>query len=320
MLLRKGSSVPTAERRDGENNRWARGRSALLAVMGLLLLAAAPASATGAVQVSAGGGHSCAIQIDQTIVCWGSNSNGQAAPPPGTFQAVDAGGLHTCGIRTDGTAECWGNNTDGEATAPPGTFLSVSAGGDHSCGVRTDNTLACWGRNTQSPPFNVAPPGSFTAVSAGNTAGTTWSCALSDAGAIVCWGYNSYGRGNPPPGVFAGIGAGDRRVRAELRQLHHLLGRLQLKRRTAAAAGGRDLHRRQQWLRPFVRPQGRPDTQLRGRRRRWAGDAPGRDLRRPECRLLTQLRGADQRRRCLLGLQRQRPGEPDPALAHAADG
>ena len=173
-----------------------------------MMAAVAPASAQAVVQVSAGGGHSCAIRVDATLACWGSNSDGQATPPGGTFSAVDAGGLHTCAIRTDATVACWGKNDDGESTPPSGTFSSVSAGGDHSCGLRTDGTLACWGRNTQSPPFNVAPVGTYRAVSAGNTAGTTWSCAVATSGAITCWGYNSYGRGNPPAGTFTDAGAG----------------------------------------------------------------------------------------------------------------
>lgn len=179
------------------------------AIVVLAILALAPGLAEGGVKITAGGAHTCAIKLDQGVVCWGSNSHGQATPPAGAFSAIDAGGLHTCGIRTDGTLACWGKNDDGESTPPSGTFRSVSAGGDHSCGVRTDETLACWGRNTQSPPHNVAPAGTYRTVSAGNTAGTTWSCAvrLSDS-ATICWGYNTFGRGSPPAGSFSDIGAG----------------------------------------------------------------------------------------------------------------
>ena len=207
------------------------------------------AGAQALVQVSAGGGHSCAIKVDATLACWGSNSDGQATPPSGAFSAVDAGGLHTCAIRTDATLACWGKNDDGESTPPSGTFSSVSAGGDHSCGVRTDGTLACWGRNTQSPPFNVAPLGTYRAVSAGNTAGTTWSCAVATSGVITCWGYNSYGRGNPPPGTFTDAGAGGTHGCAlDDGREYRLLGRLQLQRRAVPDTAGRDLHRRQRGL------------------------------------------------------------------------
>src|SRR5829696_1821452 len=184
------------------------GRATRSVVGALLILAwVVPASAAARVQVSAGGGHSCAVKIDATLVCWGSNSNGQASPPPGTFTAVDAGGLHSCAIRTDATVACWGKNDDGEATPPPGTFRSVSAGGDHSCGLRTDETLACWGRNTQTGMYATLA-GSYRTVSAGNTAGITWSCAVRTDAAIVCWGYNAYGRGNTPPGSFTDASAG----------------------------------------------------------------------------------------------------------------
>jgi hypothetical protein len=160
------------------------------------------------VQVDGGGGHTCAIKIDDTIACWGLNNYGQATPPSGSFRSISAGSLHSCGVRSDGTVACWGKNADGEATPPSGTFSAVSAGGDHSCGLRTDSTLACWGRNTQSPPFNVAPVGTFTTVDAGNTPGTTWSCAVRSNADIVCWGYNSFGRTNSPPGLFSAVGTG----------------------------------------------------------------------------------------------------------------
>jgi hypothetical protein len=184
------------------------GRNVVRAMLvALVLLAAGPASADATVQVAGGGGHTCAIKIDDTIACWGLNNHGQATPPSGSFRSISAGSLHSCGVRSDGTVACWGKNDDGEATPPSGTFSAVSAGGDHSCGVRTDSTLACWGRNTQSPPFNVAPVGTFTAVDAGNTPGTTWSCAIGSNAHIV-WGYNAFGRTNSPPGFFSAIGAG----------------------------------------------------------------------------------------------------------------
>ena len=175
-------------------------------MLGSMLVAVAPASAE--VKVAAGGSHTCAIRIDQTIVCWGLNTSGQATPPSGTFQAISAGTLHTCAIRSDGTVACWGNPDDGRTTPPSGTFASVSAGGDHSCGLRTDGTLACWGRNTQSPPHNVAPTGTFSAVSAGQTPGTTWSCAVEADADVFCWGYNAYGRVSYPAGSFGDVSAG----------------------------------------------------------------------------------------------------------------
>jgi alpha-tubulin suppressor-like RCC1 family protein len=63
------------------------GRNVVRAMLvALVLLAAGPASADAAVQVAAGGGHTCAIKIDHTIACWGLDNHGQATPPTGSFR------------------------------------------------------------------------------------------------------------------------------------------------------------------------------------------------------------------------------------------
>ena len=64
-----------------------------------------------------------------------------------------------CGLRTDATIVCWGSNRDGQAEAPGGTFKSVSTGGSHACGVRTDATIVCWGINELGQ--TEAPGGDF---------------------------------------------------------------------------------------------------------------------------------------------------------------
>ncbi|MCE2525356.1 MAG: hypothetical protein J4F99_05225 [Acidimicrobiia bacterium] len=184
--------------------------------------------------VAAGGRHSCGLRTNDTITCWGDNSDGQADPPAGTFRAitagwdyscglrtdntitcwgdspvagtphggtfraVTAGGRHSCGLRTDNTIECWGKSFDGQADPPSGTFRAVTAGGDRSCGLRTDNTIECWGRDFSGL---ATPPGTFRAVTAG-------SCALRTDDTIECWGSNLYGAADPPGGAFRAITAG----------------------------------------------------------------------------------------------------------------
>ena len=68
------------------------------------------------------------------------------------YQAIDAGKNHTCGIQLDDTIECWGDNTQGQADAPEGEFLSVSAGGVYSCGIDFKYQLVCWGHTAILPP------------------------------------------------------------------------------------------------------------------------------------------------------------------------
>ena len=152
--------------------------------------------------VSAGWGHSCGLRTDGTITCWGSNYDGEAEAPAGSFSVVSAGWGHSCGLRTDGTITCWGSNYDGEAEAPAGSFSVVSAGGAHSCGLRTDATITCWGYNDQG--VASSPAGSFSVVSASGPL----SCGLRTDGTITCWGSNYYGQAEAPGGSFSAVSAG----------------------------------------------------------------------------------------------------------------
>src|SRR5688500_8763039 len=61
--------------------------------------------------------------------------------------SVSAGGSHSCGVQTNGALACWGANELGQASPPAGTFTSVSAGDAHGCGIQTAGALACWGAN-----------------------------------------------------------------------------------------------------------------------------------------------------------------------------
>ena len=105
--------------------------------------------------VSAGWAHTCAVDADGSVGCWGDNAEGQASPPGGEFISVSAGWEHTCGIRTDGSVVCWGLNDKYQASPPGGEFISVSAGHAHSCGVRTNGSIECWGEGRALQPHPV---------------------------------------------------------------------------------------------------------------------------------------------------------------------
>ncbi len=83
---------------------------------------------TKAVRVVAGGQHTCAIDTQRRVWCWGDNSKGQLGgeifdadrvqPYPVSnltdVLTVSAGNEHTCAVRTNGTAWCWGENGVGQ--------------------------------------------------------------------------------------------------------------------------------------------------------------------------------------------------------------
>ena len=103
--------------------------------------------------VSAGGKHSCAVDLQGHIHCWGSNSHKQIEAPRSTFSTVTAGHLHTCGIRSNGDAECWGSNVFGQAKVPPKRrWQVVSAGYEHTCGTDAlRHQVVCWGKMVPTP-------------------------------------------------------------------------------------------------------------------------------------------------------------------------
>jgi alpha-tubulin suppressor-like RCC1 family protein len=75
------------------------------------------------------------------------------------WSAVTTGHAHTCGLQIDGSLWCWGGNSDGQlgsaqATVTPAqvsgaisAWKNASAGDGHTCAVASDGTLWCWGRN-----------------------------------------------------------------------------------------------------------------------------------------------------------------------------
>ena len=154
-------------------------------------------------QVSAGDRHTCGVRTDDTVDCWGRDTDGQSTPPSGTFAELGAGHSHTCGVRTDDTVDCWGLDDDGQSTPPSGTFVQVSAGLGHTCGVKTDGTVICWGRDNVGQ--STSPSGAFTHVSAGNN----HTCGVKADGPVACWGSNGDGQSTPPSGTFTHVSAGD---------------------------------------------------------------------------------------------------------------
>ena len=163
--------------------------------------------------VSAGTQHSCAVNAQDRIQCWGLNDIHQSDPPANlSFRAVTAGDHQTCGIRmADGGIQCWGTNSFGKGTPPPiqagNPFTEISAGGGHVCGVQKNGQVTCFGDNRQgqcNTPKDTG--GQFVMVSAGYA----HTCALRavDAagmgrrqGRIECWGMPADLRTKPPTGV-----------------------------------------------------------------------------------------------------------------------
>ncbi|MEZ5100818.1 MAG: hypothetical protein R3C15_13665 [Thermoleophilia bacterium] len=136
--------------------------------------------------------------------------------------AVAAGATHTCAILDDGSLACWGHDINGQlgdgpdgnadepapvlASLPAGRrAVAITAGTSHTCAILDDGSLACWGYdlsgqvgdgadgNADEPaPVAIALPGGRRALAV--SAGGSHTCAITDDGALACWGYDAFGQ------------------------------------------------------------------------------------------------------------------------------
>jgi alpha-tubulin suppressor-like RCC1 family protein len=201
--------------------------------------------------LAAGGQHTCALTAIGGVQCWGYNADGQLgdgtntdhefpAPVVGLSYgvvAVTAGAFHSCALTDTGAAKCWGWNGNGEIgdgtttshPAPVGVIgltsgvIAIAAGSAHTCALTDAGAVKCWGYNgkgqlgdgtliTHHEPVQVA------GLSSGVTAlvaGDDHTCALTGAGAVKCWGDNTYGQigdgtviNRQTPTDVSGLGSG----------------------------------------------------------------------------------------------------------------
>jgi alpha-tubulin suppressor-like RCC1 family protein len=144
----------------------------------------------------------------------------------GGFQYTDivAGKWHTCAIRTNGKLYCWGSDNNGQVgngtgasvTSPVAVqgpllnlefgnanFTKIASGYAHTCAINSvNNGMWCWGQNAQGQLGDGTTTGRENAVKVSATdstgasipgwsqvtAGQYYTCGMSTAGKLYCWG------------------------------------------------------------------------------------------------------------------------------------
>lgn len=188
-------------------------------------LAGAPVDGSDAWRsLSAGGGHTCAIDDEETSWCWGDNTYRQVAAGAGDTVSspedplgildcpigIGAGGRHTAAVNDDGSIVTWGEadspalgRGNPASSDPYGIVVdafeaaAIAAGAEHTCGVGIDRGVRCWGvaadgrlgvdGGDRDSPTEVGLDADLV------RAGGRHTCAL-DRGDLVCWGGNDAGQ------------------------------------------------------------------------------------------------------------------------------
>jgi len=191
---------------------------------------AVPGLSSGVAAVAAGSLHTCALTTAGGVKCWGENFGNTPTDVPGAtagITAIAAGFLHSCALTASGGVKCWGSGGSGQLGNGTNTPYSASAvdvvgltsgvtaiaaWNDHTCALTTSGGVKCWGRNldgelgdgtltNRNSPVDVASlTGGVTIIDAG----TYFTCAVTVAGAVKCWGQ---GFATTPQEV-AGLGSG----------------------------------------------------------------------------------------------------------------
>ncbi|MEM7130572.1 MAG: C13 family peptidase [Chloroflexota bacterium] len=136
---------------------------------------------SGVIAISVGEDHSCALDINGGVFCWGDNDSGElgngsyidSTTPVAVnglssgVAVISAGGHHTCALTNSGVL-CWGDSRSGELGS-----------GSSSTG------------NSSSTPVLISELSSgITSISSGSS----HACALTNLGDVRCWGDNVHGQ------------------------------------------------------------------------------------------------------------------------------
>ena len=186
------------------------------------------AACIGAVELAAGGEHTCARFTDGFVRCWGSNVFGQlgdgtttekssptAVPGLSLVDKLATGYGHTCArvASVPSSVRCWGSNEFGQLgdgtttsrrspTYVPGLIASqVAARANHTCALRPGGSVRCWGLNYsgqlgdtttahKSSPTDVTGLSGVVELAAGGS----HTCARVTDGSVRCWGNNESGQ------------------------------------------------------------------------------------------------------------------------------
>lgn len=142
------------------------------------------------VQLACGVYHSCAVLADGTMRCWGAGALGQLGYGDGIDRGDEPGELPTPSVPVGGDV------------------LRASTSGMHTCAVLDGGQVRCWGSafggglgngtgngSFGNNPSEVPPPDIDVGAPVRDVeAASGFTCAITEADDVRCWGYNFSGQ------------------------------------------------------------------------------------------------------------------------------
>jgi alpha-tubulin suppressor-like RCC1 family protein len=182
------------------------------------------------IQITGKGSHSCALNINMEIFCWGKNFYNQSGEqiagnlnadvpqkisglPKDEVLKIEAHYQHSCALLKNNGLWCWGWNIAGQVgdsdslqnkpnkvKLPEGKIKDFALGAFHTCSI-VNTKLYCWGRNDlgQLGLEDLADKNTVRNVKIDEpvvqvTAGYKHTCVLTEGKKILCAGWNLAGQ------------------------------------------------------------------------------------------------------------------------------
>jgi len=161
----------------------------------------------GFIQISAGRTHSCGLDTQGYITCWGSNVAGSVSGPnttQSTFTHIVAGYDYTCALDTNNGASCFGGYSGFSSVSSFGTSFGTSInladGLDAMCSLSSSGGVTCLGWEYQGQISNAPTDSNYIDIS--GATGDVGFCALDSTGTPLCWGDSSVSSPNTGGGFI----------------------------------------------------------------------------------------------------------------------
>ncbi len=180
---------------------------------------------TGVVALTAGDYHTCALRAGGTVRCWGEGDDNRLGLGNDDDSEL---ALPICPLGTWDAGQ--GRCEDAAGAALP-LVVSVSAGEEHTCAALADGTAHCWGSDDghqlgggtwawHEGAVPVCKGGVGPTCAGGEVladivaleASDVGFCAIDSAGALLCWGDDSFGQTGAGFGIAAPVAASARGV------------------------------------------------------------------------------------------------------------